>query len=108
MLEEKNSLSAEIRQLQAEMKDMQLQIIEGKAEWRSLQRSSEHINQTLSRLQDMGPLIKQIERLQMLTETMPRSDNDSEGEGNSSEEYVNVDRDQVRKECVAMQSSLVL
>lgn len=95
MLEEKNNLSAEIRQLQAEMKDMQQQLMEGKAEFSSLQRSSEHMNQTLSRLQNMGPLIKQLERLQRFADTMP--DNDSEGEGNSSEEYVNVDRDQVRK-----------
>jgi hypothetical protein len=96
LLTEKDDLSKEIRQLQAEVKDLQEHLMEGKAEFIGLQRSSDHINQTLQRLQNMAPLIKQMERLQMMSETAaPRYDNDSEGEGNSSEEYVNVDREQV-------------
>ncbi|KAH8551532.1 hypothetical protein BGW37DRAFT_43809 [Umbelopsis sp. PMI_123] len=95
LLAEKDSLAKEIQQLQSEVKDLQVHLMEGKAEFFGLQRSSDHINQTLERLQSMTPLIKQMERLQMTIETTPRYDNDSEGEGNSSEEYVNVDRDQV-------------
>ncbi|KAI8578432.1 hypothetical protein K450DRAFT_246761 [Umbelopsis ramanniana AG] len=73
LLTEKDGLSKEIRQLQAEVKELQEHLMEGKAEFIGLQRSSDHINQTLQRLQNMAPLIKQMERLQMMSETAPRS-----------------------------------
>ncbi|KAG2183419.1 hypothetical protein INT43_006425 [Umbelopsis isabellina] len=95
LTEEKKTLSLDVRQLQKEMKDLQEQLMEGKAEFYSLQKSTDHINQTLARFDNIGPLLKQLSKLQLMSESSSRYDHDSEGDSHSSEEYVNVERDQI-------------
>ncbi|CAM0143109.1 unnamed protein product [Umbelopsis sp. WA50703] len=95
LTEEKKTLSLDVRQLQTEMKELQEQLMEGKSEFYSIQKSTDHINQTLARFENIGPLLKQLNKLQIMSEASSRYDHDSEGDSHSSEEYVNVERDHI-------------